>query len=39
MILAVDGELALMRAQEDVQNELARVRGDIPAGDVNVEEP
>ncbi len=39
MIMAVDAELALMRAQEDVQNELGKIRGDSPAGDVGIMGP
>ncbi len=33
MILAVDAELALMVAQEEVQNELGKIRARSPAGD------
>jgi hypothetical protein len=39
MIMAIDGELELMRVQEDVQNELARLRGDTPEGELEVYMP
>ncbi len=35
MIMAIDAELALARAQEDVQNELGRVRAESPANIAN----